>query len=345
LRGDNKEGLSMRRFLSFGAIVAFLGTASGAFAQQIQVIVNGGQVQFEGQGPTMVGDRVLVPLRGVLQRMGAHVDWDPSTQTVSAMREGSLVKLTIGENTASVDGQPVNLDVPAQIMEGSTMVPLRFLGEALGEDVHWDSASNTVSITGGAYHARHDGHDPNWRPGSPPPPPLQHGPPPPLPPAQYYAPPDAVLPVSINISLDSGQSRPGQRFTAVVGHYPGLPDGCRVEGVVAGVSSQVGIELNFDTLIGPHGTRYPIHGQATELNGPSVVQRPNGQTMGTGRTNRIIFANRGGRAALVPVNSRGALQDPRVAREIQKKGGAQRPVTIQQGTTFGVRLDAGVKVH
>ena len=54
--------------------------------------------------------------------------------------------MRIGDRTARVNGANIPLDVPAMIIQGSTMVPLRFMSEALGADVNWQAHTNTVRI-------------------------------------------------------------------------------------------------------------------------------------------------------------------------------------------------------
>ena len=121
--------------------------ASMAMAQQVNVTVDGVPVQFMGTKPLTQRGHVLVPLRGVLEKMGAFVEWVPATRTVIAQKGDLYVELPVGSRTATVNGKQVTLDVPAAVMAGSTMVPLRFLGEALGADVKWDAPSRTVVIT------------------------------------------------------------------------------------------------------------------------------------------------------------------------------------------------------
>lgn len=128
-------------------LVALFVTGIPAHGQDINVAVNGRQVQFVGTRPLTVQGRVLVPLRGVLEEMGAFVSWVAQTRTVVAQRGGTYVELPVGSQTATVNGNRVTLDVPATIIGGSTMVPLRFLGEALGADVRWEAATRTVLIT------------------------------------------------------------------------------------------------------------------------------------------------------------------------------------------------------
>lgn len=126
---------------------AAIAAATPVLGQDISVRVNGDPVRFTGTGPVSIGGRVLVPLRGVLEKMGAFVEWTPATRTVGAQRGDTTVQLPIGSRSATVNGRQVTLDVPAQVMMGSTMVPLRFLGEALGASVLWDVTTRTVDIS------------------------------------------------------------------------------------------------------------------------------------------------------------------------------------------------------
>ncbi len=125
-------------------------TAAGG--AQIRVFVNDQPVVFQGMGPAEVHGRVMVPLRGVLEKLGAFVDWDPATQMVTASRGNLDLQMTLGSRDARVNGHDVTLDVPAMTMGGRTMVPLRFVGEALGAEVRWDGVSRTVLISTGQVH-------------------------------------------------------------------------------------------------------------------------------------------------------------------------------------------------
>lgn len=111
----------------------------------VRVFVDGEPVFFD-QPPVIQGSRVLVPLRGIFEKMGATVEWQPATRTVLAARGSTLVELQIGSRIARVDGRPVTLDVPAMIIGGRTLVPLRFISESLGTRVDWNAATRTVLI-------------------------------------------------------------------------------------------------------------------------------------------------------------------------------------------------------
>ena len=127
-------------------------TAVAQDNKPIHVNVNNEPVAFKGLGPQQIQGRVLVPVRGVLEKIGAQVTWIAKTQEVVATTPKVDVTLKIGAKQARVNGKEVPLDVPAQVISGSTMVPLRFVGEAMGAELKWDGVTRTVLITttGGA---------------------------------------------------------------------------------------------------------------------------------------------------------------------------------------------------
>jgi hypothetical protein len=117
------------------------------FKLAVKVTLDGELIKFPDTQPMMVASRILVPMRGVFEKMGAMLKWDQAMQTVTADRGGHHVVLTMGRNTAEVDGAELPLDQPATTVHGRTMVPLRFLGKSLGVDVDWHPADRTVVLT------------------------------------------------------------------------------------------------------------------------------------------------------------------------------------------------------
>lgn len=81
--------------------------------------------------------RTLVPARDVLEWAGAAVSWDARTRTLTAENAGRKVVMVVGLRSATVNGVPVNLDVPAAVINGIVHVPIRFAGEALGMKVQY----------------------------------------------------------------------------------------------------------------------------------------------------------------------------------------------------------------
>ena len=111
----------------------------------ITVIING-QVQSFPQPPVAIDGTTLVPLRGIFEALGAKVEWDGATQTASAVKGDMQVSVQLNNKTGYVNGKAVTLNVAPQAINGSTMVPLRFISESLGAKVEWDGATRTVTI-------------------------------------------------------------------------------------------------------------------------------------------------------------------------------------------------------
>ena len=103
--------------------------------------------------PMVENGRTLLPLRFVAQAMGGDVSWDPAEQKVTIINGNDEIELWIGSNVARVNGaleliDPENDSVIAKVVPGAnrTMVPVRFVAEALGADVFWDQDTRTISI-------------------------------------------------------------------------------------------------------------------------------------------------------------------------------------------------------
>ena len=78
--------------------------------------------------------------------MGAVVDWEPTTRTVTARRDDINISLVVDTNIIKKNGADIEIDVPAQIVGDRTMVPVRAISESLGASVDWDPATRTVLI-------------------------------------------------------------------------------------------------------------------------------------------------------------------------------------------------------
>jgi len=114
--------------------------------QEIKVLVNGTAVAFD-QPPIIENGRTLVPLRAIFEALGATVEWEQSTQTVTAVKDDITIILKIGDAFLTKNGERIALDVPAKIVGGRTLVPARAVAESFGADVQWDQATRTVTIT------------------------------------------------------------------------------------------------------------------------------------------------------------------------------------------------------
>jgi len=106
----------------------------------INLTVGGNIVDIpEGTAPILHNDRTLVPLRFVTESFGADVDWDAQTQTATITLGRNVTTITIGQLQ---DG----MDVPAMLIDGRTMVPLRFIAEQFGAEVDFDPERRVVYI-------------------------------------------------------------------------------------------------------------------------------------------------------------------------------------------------------
>lgn len=156
-------------------LTLFGSTAAVQAADGISVVIDGQRVNFPGQQPVNVDGRVLVPVRGVFEHLGFEVSWHEAFRIVSLISDNYIVWLPFANNFAVVTlpsdmpfehtaGTPIVrylrgeewhyasregrlLDVPPQIIGGSTMLPIRAVVESVGYYVNWDSANQTVLIS------------------------------------------------------------------------------------------------------------------------------------------------------------------------------------------------------
>lgn len=113
--------------------------------EDISVILNGSKLLFK-QSPVIENGTTLVPMRAIFEAMGATVDWDNENKTVTSVKDSITIKLTLDNIIALVNDKEISLAVPAKLINGNTMVPLRFISESLGAEVKWDGESKTVII-------------------------------------------------------------------------------------------------------------------------------------------------------------------------------------------------------
>jgi len=112
---------------------------------EIYVSINGLDQDYE-QPPVLLNGNTMVPLRAIFEALDAKVSWNDQTKTVTATRGKTIIILPIGAKSAKVNGVVKPLQAPGQIINGSTMVPVRFVSEALGAKVTWDPETRTVVI-------------------------------------------------------------------------------------------------------------------------------------------------------------------------------------------------------
>lgn len=122
-------------------------TISSVFgsSNEIKVNVDGQPLEFD-VAPKIFDNRTFVPVRAIFEKLNFIVEWDSDKQEIQAKKDKVLVTMKIGSKIAYYNGQPISLDVHPRIIDGRTLVPLRFVGESANHDVLWDENTKTVFI-------------------------------------------------------------------------------------------------------------------------------------------------------------------------------------------------------
>ncbi len=101
--------------------------------------------------PVAQNGTTLVQLRPLFESLGIELNWNGNTQTVTGTKGDATFALVLGQRTATINGKPFELAVPGKAINGHTMVPLRFVGEATGAVVGWHAETRTISVYSGEY--------------------------------------------------------------------------------------------------------------------------------------------------------------------------------------------------
>jgi len=150
------------RFAALFVAVFFLATVSAPFAsfargqdpsaasnknQVINVSVNGTRVYFPDQDPVLINNRTYTPVRFIAEQLLGTVEWLSEQQTVSITRNDVRLALQIGNEWLATNLMGnVLMDVPPILLNSRTLVPIRYVAEALGATVDWDASTNTIII-------------------------------------------------------------------------------------------------------------------------------------------------------------------------------------------------------
>lgn len=119
--------------------------AAGSNTAEVSVIVNDDRVVFDVP-PQIFDGTTFLPVRLALEPLGAEFDWNGEDQTITIRANGTIIVLTIGGENALVDGVSKPLAKPAMLVDGRTLIPIRFVAEELNYVVDWDDGAKTVYI-------------------------------------------------------------------------------------------------------------------------------------------------------------------------------------------------------
>lgn len=318
-----------------------------AQAADIKVYVDGDMVNFDNQGPKMMGQRVYVPLRGVFEKLGANVVWDNNEQSITCEKPPTTIWLKIGDRQATVDQKAVMLDQPAVLYRGVTMVPLRFVSECLGADVHWNDALQAVNITSdGTIEGPITGGSTNTDPdtGTLRTIALDTG---------------TVLPVMLDVDLSSKFSNVGDKFTATIGTkasptYAGLPQGSMVTGHVVTARPKTSkdpgvLAVEFESIVTPSGAKIPIDGSLIGLDNKSVETKDDliiARNSKSDNNHQNVWIGAGAGAVIALITKGNVLTTSAIGAalgylydQLKLGGSNSKDVSLDKGTTFGVKLD------
>ena len=114
-----------------------------------QVYTVNGTEQWMDTAPYIKDGRTMLPIRYVAQALGIaeeDVLWNPADRTIVIYKENDVVSIAIGSSVLKVNDVPFYMDVPAEIKDGRTMLPIGIIGKAFGVQVDWDESSKTVTL-------------------------------------------------------------------------------------------------------------------------------------------------------------------------------------------------------
>ncbi len=141
----------MKRFKAVFLVLVIMfsfniSTIANAQDTPIKIILNGNTVPCDAP-PFIENGRTLVPFRAIFEALGVNVNWNGDTKTVTGDKDDINIRLNIGENIIYINSVPIELDVPAKIVNSRTMVPVRAVSEAFKAKVYWQGLSRTVIIS------------------------------------------------------------------------------------------------------------------------------------------------------------------------------------------------------
>ena len=114
--------------------------------EKVYLYVNSEKVEKLPLEPIIINDYTLVPARETFEKVGAEVTWIKESQQVQVVYKDLVVLMKINDVNATVNGQLFKMDIPPKLINGKTMIPVRFVSEAIGLTVNWNGNSRIINI-------------------------------------------------------------------------------------------------------------------------------------------------------------------------------------------------------
>jgi|LSQX01.1.fsa_nt_gb hypothetical protein len=115
--------------------------------EEIKVSIDGTYLEFADQQPILQDGSTLVPIRFIFEALDIQLRWEEETSTVFAIKDNTIIVLQINNPNVFVNERSFELNVPATLINGRTMVPIRFIAETTGATVEWVEEESKVVIT------------------------------------------------------------------------------------------------------------------------------------------------------------------------------------------------------
>lgn len=144
-RERHRKGKQRLAAMLLGVLMLSTFVPSASASESIRLFFDKKEMQIRSKLNVMNG-KVLVPMREVFEQLGAKVEWDGETKTITTTKDDTKAKMTIDQNVIYVNDIAKKLDCSVLLIDGQTFVPLAVISEALGYQVDWDDAEKTVSI-------------------------------------------------------------------------------------------------------------------------------------------------------------------------------------------------------
>lgn len=125
-------------------IYGYLGKHPGS--DQVDITVNNVPLYFDSLPYIDENGRTMAPVRAISEFLGAEVGWDAVLSKVTVSLGQITAELTIGSPYITINGEKHLMDTVSVIEDNRTMIPVRFLCEALGAGVTWHEGLRLVSI-------------------------------------------------------------------------------------------------------------------------------------------------------------------------------------------------------
>ena len=334
-----KQNLKTTGLLTL-ALGAGLGFAAQAQAPAPQIYLNNQLLQTD-VSPVQQNGRVLVPMRSIFEDLGATVNYNDLNQSITATKGSTVIRMALGSSNATVNNLPVKLDVPAKSYYGRTLVPLRFVSEAMGAKVNYNANTRAVLISGQGYSSSGGNSQVAGV-------------------RQISIPAESVIPVTLDQAISSDSAYVGQTFSAtVVSDQPGdseFPQGTKILGRVSQVQKKAGgepgvLELQFTGARLPDNSQVALNGSLISMDNDSV-KTVGGRVVAQGNkgskdTLKVVGIGTGAGfviGKLLKKNSTvtallgaagGYLYD-------KSKGSKAAEARLAAGSKLGVRLNSGV---